>query len=99
MNEEKIREIANQASDYAENTVDYTENPTSVYKALENGLNLLKAKDLKFAELMVKEFINLIETEVSEQYDEEYESEDYMTGYDKSLRLACEKIKEHFGVK
>ncbi len=52
MNEQRIREIANQSSTYAENTVSY-------YSGTDDGLTweakILKARDLKFAELIVRE--------------------------------------------
>jgi hypothetical protein len=52
MNEQRIREIANQASTHAEDTVDY-------YSGIVDGLTweakILKARDLKFAELIVRE--------------------------------------------
>ena len=52
MNEQRIREIANQASDHAENTVEY-------FPDTEDGLDypakMMKVRDLKFAELIVKE--------------------------------------------
>lgn len=56
MNEQRIREIANQSSTYAENSVDY-------YSGIVDGLTweakILKARDLKFAELIVKECADL----------------------------------------
>jgi hypothetical protein len=52
MNEQRIREIANQSSTYAENSVDY-------YSGIVDGLTweakILKVRDLKFAELIVFE--------------------------------------------
>ena len=52
MNEQRIREIANQSSTYAENSVDY-------YSGIVDGLTweakILKVRDLKFAELIVLE--------------------------------------------
>jgi len=52
MNEQRIREIANQASDHAENTVEY-------FPDTEDGLDypakMMKVRDLKFAELIVRE--------------------------------------------
>ncbi len=52
MNEQRIREIAEQSSYHAENSVDY-------YSGIVDGLTweakILKARDLKFAELIVAE--------------------------------------------
>jgi hypothetical protein len=52
MNEQLIREIANQSSEYAEQTVHY-------YNGQFDGLTweakILKTRDLKFAELIVQE--------------------------------------------
>lgn len=52
MNEQKIREIANASSNYAESTVAYCD-------VTENGpdylTKMMKTRDLKFAELIVRE--------------------------------------------
>ena len=52
MNEQRIREIANESSYHAENSVDY-------YSGIVDGLTweakILKVRDLKFAELIVRE--------------------------------------------
>ena len=65
MNEQRIREIANQASDHAENTVEY-------FPDTEDGLDypakMMKVRDLKFAELMVRECIAQAVKE-EERYD------------------------------
>jgi hypothetical protein len=56
MNEQRIREIANQASDHAENTVEY-------FPDTEDGLDypakMMKVRDLKLAELIVKECMRM----------------------------------------
>ena len=56
MNEQRIREIANESSYHAENSVDY-------YSGIVDGLTweakILKVRDLKFAELIVKECLNM----------------------------------------
>ena len=56
MNEQRIREIANQASDHAENTVEY-------FPDTEDGLDypakMMKVRDLKFAKLIVRECANV----------------------------------------
>ena len=58
MNEDRIREIANLASDHAESTAD-------PFWDLEDGLDyaarLMKARDLKFAELIVRECASICE--------------------------------------
>lgn len=52
MNEQLIREIANASSEYAESTVSY-------YDGTKDGLDypakMMKVRDLKFAELIVRE--------------------------------------------
>jgi hypothetical protein len=52
MNEHLIREIANASSEYAESTVSY-------YDGTKDGLDypskMMKVRDLKFAELIVRE--------------------------------------------
>ena len=54
MNEQLIREIANASSEYAESTVSY-------YDGTKDGLDypakMMKVRDLKFAELIVRECI------------------------------------------
>jgi hypothetical protein len=61
MNEQRIREIANQASDHAENTVEY-------FPDTEDGLDypakMMKVRDLKFAELIVQECVG-----IADEYD------------------------------
>ena len=83
MNEQRIREIANQASTHAEDTVDY-------YSGIVNGLTweakILKARDLKFAELTVKECIAQCEKNVDHEY----------LGW--GSKLSAFNIKQHFGV-
>jgi hypothetical protein len=58
MNEQRIRELAEQASTHAEETVHY-------YMGQFDGLTweakILKERDLKFAELIVRECINIVE--------------------------------------
>ena len=57
MNEQRIREIANQCSDFAEQ-IPY-------FRGIENGLTweatIRKARDLKFAELIVRECAKFLE--------------------------------------
>jgi hypothetical protein len=58
MNEQRIRELAEQASTHAEETVHY-------YMGQFDGLTweakILKERDLKFAELIVRECIKIVE--------------------------------------
>ena len=76
MNEQLIREIANQASTHAEDSVDY-------YNGIGNdGLSweakILKARDLKFTELIVRECVSLMESEKDYYSDPiAYESREY----------------------
>ena len=79
MNEQRIREIANQCSDFAEQ-IPY-------FRGIENGLTweatIQKARDLKFAELIVRECTDLVQK--------------YMTRWPEDCELT-KQIKEHFGV-
>jgi hypothetical protein len=79
MNEQRIRELAEQASTHAEETVHY-------YMGQFDGLTweakILKARDLKFAELIVRECAGV-------GYDASY--------YECALNVS-NKIKQHFGV-
>ena len=85
MNEQRIREIANQASDHAENTVEY-------FPDTEDGLDypakMMKVRDLKFAELIVKECAEICMKE-------------FDTGLLMAPQAPwiAKQIKEHFGVK
>ena len=83
MNEKRIREIANQASDHAENTVEY-------FNGHRDGLNysstLMKVRDLKFTELIVRECMAVGFAAVATVEDGCYAVDVY------------DRIKEHFGV-
>jgi hypothetical protein len=65
MNEQRIREIANQASDHAENTVEY-------FPDTEDGLDypakMMKVRDLKFAQLIVKECSNFLKDTLDDHF-------------------------------
>lgn len=82
MNEQRIREIAEQSSYHAENSVDY-------YSGIVDGLTweakILKARDLKFAELIVRECADRL---MGSDFND-FKGVMYIAG----LRL-----KEHFGV-
>jgi len=79
MNEQRIREIANESSYHAENSVDY-------YSGIVDGLTweakILKVRDLKFAELIVKECVSIVKQRWIKP-DED---------------VIAEEIKSHFGV-
>ena len=82
MNEQRIREIANQASDHAENTVEY-------FPDTEDGLDypakMMKVRDLKFAELIVQDLIDSMIKRYGD--DDELPIQE--------IKLF---VKEHFGV-
>ena len=83
MNEQRIRELAEQASTHAEETVHY-------YMGQFDGLmweaEILKERDLKFAELIVKECANAIVN-------------DSRLSDVRTARNGCVRaIKQHFGV-
>ena len=52
----------------------------------------------KFAELIVKECVDVIRKEVSLKYKDGGETEEFMGGHYASSMLARVKIKYHFGV-
>ena len=52
----------------------------------------------KFAELIVKECVDVIRKEVSLKYKDGGETEEFMGGHYASSLLARVKIKRHFGV-
>lgn len=82
MIEQRIREIANQASTHAEDTVDY-------YSGIVDGLTweakILKARDLKFAELIIKECARA--------------ADEGMAQVTMRVEWPSYHIKKHFGVK
>jgi len=85
MNEDRIREIANIASTYAESTVD-------PFWDLEDGLDyparLMKVRDLKFTELIIQECVDICD-EVQWQYGQ----------YTFTATTVKNRVREHFGVK
>jgi hypothetical protein len=89
MNEDRIREIANLASDHAESTAD-------PFWDLEDGLDyaarLMKARDLKFAELIVRECASVAQDFVTVENNKMVEKIHI------SPWALQDKIKEHFGV-
>ena len=56
-------------------------------------------KEVKFAELIVLECVDVIRKEVSLKYKDGGETEEFMGGHYASSLLARVKIKRHFGVK
>jgi len=92
MNEQRIREIANQSSEYAETTIAYTGSMVPY----EWEARLMKARDLKFTELILKEFSSVIEG----VYQSELHSfmDEWERGNLNGLSRAIEIINEHFGV-
>jgi hypothetical protein len=94
MNEQRIREIANQSSDHAENTVEY-------FPDTEDGLDypakMMKVRDLKFAQLIVAECLRQVE----EQYKPVLEDEIMMkdTHWDGYVQCGVDSyvaVREHF---
>jgi hypothetical protein len=94
MNEQRIREIANQASNHAENTVEY-------FPDTEDGLDypakMMKVRDLKFAQLIVAECLRQVE----EQYKPVLEDEAMMkdTHWDGYVQCGVDSyvaVREHF---
>ena len=59
----------------------------------------LSPVEIKFAELIVKECVDVIRKEVSLKYKDGGETEEFMGGHYASSMLARVKIKHHFGVK
>jgi uncharacterized coiled-coil DUF342 family protein len=90
MNEQRIRELAEQASTHAEETV-------HVYTGQRDGVRweakILKARDLKFAELIVKECSKAV-LSVAPQYT------DYRSQIEEAVIQDCSlSVLEHFEVK
>jgi hypothetical protein len=93
MNEQRIREIANQASDHAENTVEY-------FPDTEDGLDypakMMKVRDLKFAELIVGECVKKCEFVAAMA---EITNTGEMARKTKATANSCaQMIEQHFGV-
>ena len=64
-----------------------------------DGYEALDERNQKFAELIVKECVDVIRKEVSLKYKDGGETEEFMGGHYASSMLARVKIKHHFGVK
>jgi hypothetical protein len=88
MNEQRIRELAEQASTHAEETVHY-------YMGQFDGLmweaEILKERDLKFAELIVKECVELVSATRDLAIEDGWK-------VDEAMSTAINDIEEHFGV-
>ena len=67
-------------------------------KAGWDGYEALDERNQKFAELIVKECVDVIRKEVSLKYKDGGETEEFMGGHYASSMLARVKIKNHFGV-
>jgi len=95
MNEQRIREIANQSSTYAENSVDY-------YSGIVDGLTweakILKVRDLKFAELIVEECARIARATPAPNFHEHLKQQLGHT-WDMAASEAGREIVKHFGVK
>ncbi len=99
MNEQRIREIANQCSDFAEQI--------PFFRGIENGLTweatIQKARDLKFTELVIRECMTICD-EIRADYFKHRKAADDFT--DKNIYAEGEaasdiikyKMKKHFGV-
>ena len=86
---ERIKALAEQAGEYA------AQNATGDW---EVGPNYQDLFNKKFAELIVKECVDVIRKEVSLKYKDGGETEEFMGGHYASSLLARVKIKRHFGV-
>ena len=87
---ERIKALAEQAGEYA------AQNATGDW---EVGPDYQDLFNKKFAELIVKECVDVIRKEVSLKYKDGGETEEFMGGHYASSMLARVKIKYHFGVK
>ena len=88
MNEQRIRELSEQASIHAEETVHY-------YMGQFDGLTweakILKARDLKFAELIVRECVSFVAKRKNQAIDDG-------CNVDEAMSVAEMDLLEHFGV-
>jgi hypothetical protein len=66
--------------------------------ALEGEFGPKRLNAEKFAELIVRECVDVIRKEVSMKYKDGGETEEFMGGHYASSLLARVKIKRHFGV-
>ena len=87
---ERIKELTEQAEEYA------AANATGDWEVGPAHQDLFNEK---FAELIVKECVDVIRKEVSLKYKDGGETEEFMGGHYASSMLARVKIKHHFGVK
>lgn len=88
---EQIRVLKHQASVWCD------ENIPEQFSEETNGYG--SAWEEKFAELIVRECVDVIRKEVSLKYKYGGETEEFMGGHYASSMLARVKIKNHFGVK
>jgi len=94
MNEQRIRELSEQASIHAEETVHY-------YTGQPDGLTweakILKARDLKFAQLIVTECLRQVEEQYKPVLEDEVMMKDtHWGGYVQCGVDSYVAIREHF---
>ena len=95
MNEQRIREIAKQCSDFAEQ-IPY-------FRGIKDGLTweatIMKARDLKFAELIVQECLKEIKDMIVDESEQLYPNNKQTTEcVNDRLMDAYDNIKELFRV-
>ncbi len=84
---ERIKELAEQAEIKFDKDIE------------EIDVCVMLPSDLeKFAELIIKECVDVIQKEVSMKYKDGGETEEFMSGHYAGSLLARTKIKQHFGI-
>ena len=69
------------------------------YDRTQTGRWILSDKELeKFAELIVRECLTIVDDLVDKQADGSWTSNELYTDYNGALHLADQQIKQHFGV-
>ena len=95
MNEDRIRAIANAASEYAENNV-------SLYDSIDDDLDLptkmFKARDLKFAELIVKECMRLNKEQLKAVPTNQADWDGHNYGLTAAVHGFDDIVRDHFGI-
>ena len=84
---ERIKLLAEQAKQYAE---DKQNDPLKIYT--------LDCFNEKFAELIVRECLTIVDDLVDKQADGSWTSNELYTDYNGALHLAGRQIRQHFGV-
>jgi hypothetical protein len=91
---ERIKELAAQAEEYMEIPM-----PDDVYHMGDDIFRRHKIFNReKFAELIVRECIELVDGLVDKQADGSWTSNELYTDYNGALHLAGRQIRQHFGV-